>query len=654
MNYIKRLWNHIDFDRVFWCFTIIIICRSDFINYASTEYCFRLIAWIVLGIYYCIRWGFARRQNRLTAFALLIPGIFLLYYLISTDYFSYFSYYNYTVGLLGAILIIQYGLVIKNMISKHKLPRITVLVLLLFLMVLGGMFSPQGEKQRYLVLFLIILPYVFASFTAKQLKSVFYGMIDGLCIGFIICQGYACLHRPYTHFNGAGIRYIAIYNSCAEASQSYLLFYIGYLVKGMLLQHRKEKRLPGIIYTFAVWFMAAFTLAFLYLTGGRCETLAIIAVTPVALWTFYIIKKKRLIQGLGKGLLHAVVLGCCSLVLFPVAYMAIRWIPAYANSPDYVDSVGNRSNSLMTKELGGSFLYDFEWDILNIQPDDSIYSPKYITFEQCLYGTLGRIVPGLQSWLFPRINDKLCEAEIARAQYYYDQGYMTLGRLLSSVKSYCASYKQSVPSYYQELEEKMNSSSRAYEQAAFGIVYAGTYGNASGCEDIYASGIAGNDEYLTALRVSLLSDYDDASERGESEESYWYTIDDSYTSMELRIAIHRYGLKHLNLFGHADGTFQFYAVERSGYVAPHAHNIFLIHGYDYGIISMVFMILTFLVTIIFSLGAAWKNKEIYMIFPCLLVIGLTVMGWFESGFTYKNAYTTILFLAIMLFHKETI
>jgi hypothetical protein len=133
--------------------------------------------------------------------------------------------------------------------------------------------------------------------------------------------------------------------------------------------------------------------------------------------------------------------------------------------------------------------------------------------------------------------------------------------------------------------------------------------------------------------------------RGDSEEYPWYT-NENYpgNGMELRMAIHEYTISKLNYVGHPNDSFCMWV--RPGVKQPHAHNIFLIAGYNFGIPTMILMALLFAVTFLVAMYNAIRFGKVEYLLPALLVAGMTVFGWFETGFDYKTGSMMWMFLCV--------
>ena len=119
--------------------------------------------------------------------------------------------------------------------------------------------------------------------------------------------------------------------------------------------------------------------------------------------------------------------------------------------------------------------------------------------------------------------------------------------------------------------------------------------------------------------------------------------------MDLRLAIHAWTWGKINLVGHANDS---YAMYPSSWHIVNPHNIFLNVGYYMGGVPMLFMFAAFIILIVTSLSSYWKTKELYQAVPALIIIGMTIFGWFETGFGYGNSYSILIYLCAMIWKKD--
>ncbi len=638
----KKIWDYlktIHVERWVWCIAIAMFCWTDVSDYHHMVNNKKLCVWIVLGLYYAYKLGGLKRENRILTIAGLLAGGGFCTFLIKQNVFSSYIYYNYTIGMLGVVLILQYGLLIKKFIRERKRPEFSVVTILFLLMLLFTQASPMSEKNAYGVMFFVLLPYACMELSEQRRRDIFRGMIDGLCLGFVICQGYTFLYRPYV-ITGNGSRFKSFRDYCTAAGVSYMQFYIGFLLKYVILFEEDHRKWPRIL----CFWLAGFTLSLMYLTGGRSPVLGSMAVTAVAIawcyrnhfwrhrWELWIFK--------------CMAIGVLSLALFPVAYAGTRYLPTIINNPDLQDSEGNRINSFATVHLKQKFLYNEEWGFWSVKAGDPVDSVKYITFPECVGDTLCRVIPGLDSILMPIIGDDIFEDKVARATFLLEEGKISAYGACELVRDYCALYGQEIPEYYREYFEMFGEDLYAASDIALKPAGKVVSGNVTNRKDLGT--------FSGLLRVHA-ADEEKVEEktpgRGDSIETGWFDPEEGYSSMQLRNAIHLYTLGKLNLFGHERLSFAMYYLKGDEIYAGNTHNIYLQMGYDYGVPAMLLMAALFVLLGLEAWTESKKQGGAYLL-PLMLVLGLSIFGWFECGFGCGNGISTCIFVSAVLWRNE--
>ncbi len=206
-------------------------------------------------------------------------------------------------------------------------------------------------------IFLYFLFFYLADFSKEGLNQLFIGMIDGILLGFLLIQGRAFLYRPYDV-----LRYEGAYSNANINALFYAFSYCAVLCKlyyAKLTRSRKSLRIVLLVFAGLLWGLA-------FLTGGRAALL-----TMAALTFLYILfqaiscqRKKWKMFFRSAAALVTAALVC----LFP-AYLLVRYIPAWVNSPIYFES-------------------DHEDN--KIQEGDPVNSEKYIKFRDVLEMNMGR------------------------------------------------------------------------------------------------------------------------------------------------------------------------------------------------------------------------------------------------------------------------
>lgn len=625
-------------DRLVWCIATAFLCWTEVQNYH--EYIFWQRIWIMagVGIFYCLKLGYFAKGKRLFCFLATAAGAALTVHLVQTNYYVGYYYLNLPIGVFTTVLLNLFILVIYNAIKERRFPLDISPALLLVLLLLVKQSSVYDYKQYYLYMLITFLPFILMKKGYRTRGCMLNGMLDGMCIGFFLIQGYAWMHRPY---NYEDIRYTGISNACTTMSRIYLAYFAAWLIRYVQAARRKLNFFNAIHRVFC-WLMAAFVLSLEYLTGSRSAVLAMILMTVIAVAVRYIRPKEKWWKNIGKFILWPVncaCIGLVSLALFPTAYASVRYLPAYFNQPDYMDATGYRLLSRPIQEWGENFGWNFEYDeVYAVMAGDDVDSPKYAAFADCASYNLGRIIPGAEEYLAEALGEELLESNLTRVEYYFEQGMYT-----QEQRDWWVAYWNSV---YGESEsagqdaESVNGEDVLRSDSTISSTYKliiekllSTLVLRSDAEEISA-------DTLEAAEPIVLGS------RGDSAEYPWYTAEEyPGNGMALRLAIHEYAISKLNTEGHKDGTFAMWVTSWNS--QPHAHNIFLIEGYDFGIPSMMLMILLFAVTFLIAMYNAIRFGRAEYLLPALLVAGMTVFGWFESGFTYKTGITMWIFLCVI-------
>lgn len=609
-------------DRLVWCIATIALCWTEVQNYH--EYIFILRMYILAGVgaFYSWRLGCLAKGKRVLCGIVTLAGIGLTINLVRNNFYVNYMYMNLPLGIFITVLANLYVLVIWDAIQERKISWNMGPSLVLVLMLLAMQNSVYDYRQYYLYILISLLPFVMMKKEECSRSYMLNGMLDGMCIGFLVVQGYAWMHRPY---NYSSIRYTGISNVCTTMSRIYLPFFAAWIIRYVQVAYQKLNVFNGILRMFC-WLMATFVLALEYLTGSRSAVLSMMFMTALALAVRYVRIKEQWWKRIGKFCLWAINCACVgivSLALVPLAYQSVRYIPAYFNEPDYVDYKGYRLNSVPVQKWGERFDWNFEYHDYAIKVDDPIDSPKYATFEEAVSFNIGRIIPGMESYLENVLAETLLESNLERAKYYLEQGVYGQSRYESEVAYWSEVYN--VIDKSDVIEQSNNDVIRAYTSIV---------------ETLLDNLVLRIDAEAIAVDEVPVQE---GVGRGDTAENPWFT-EYSGNGMSVRNAIHKYAISKLNIEGHEVGTFSMWL--NPGNNQPHAHNIFLIAGYDFGIPTMILMILLFIVTFLVSMYNAIKFGKLEYLLPALLVIGITVFGWFESGFDYWTGIMMWVFLCV--------
>ena len=196
-------------------------------------------------------------------------------------------------------------------------------------------------------------------FSREDKEALTRAMVDGTIASFFILQTFAYLFRPYdrTRYHGAFVNsnMMALY---------YLIIYCMVLVKLHLLHAKGAKWGWKLFYGVG----AAGLLGFQFLTICRTSWVCSIVITLYYGWT---VLHRTWGEKIRKVVLRGCALGLSAVVLFPVVFWTVRWLPTIHPHPIW------HPGEWQTDSV-------FSWD-----PPDS---EKYVEMDEFLEDALGRIV----------------------------------------------------------------------------------------------------------------------------------------------------------------------------------------------------------------------------------------------------------------------
>ena len=626
-------------DRLVWCLAAIGLCWSEVQNYHEYIFCQRMYIMVGVGTFYCLKLGCFTKGKRIWCSIATVLGAAFTAYAVGTNLYNTYYYLNWPIGLLATVTLNLYVLVIYDCIKERRFPFSPNPSMVFILMVIAQQFSVYDYRHYYLYMLLGLLPYIMMKKGIRTRNSMLKGMIDGMCIGFFLVQGYAWMHRPY---NYRDIRYLAFSNDKTTSARIYLAYFAVWITRYVQIAS-KENTVWNALGRVFTWFMSTFVLALVYLTGSRSTVLAIMAMTAIAVAVRYYRSKDTWYKRLGKcglWLANCICVGLVSLALFPTAYVSVRYLPAYFNEPDYYDAVGYRMLSKPIQKWGEPYGWDFEYDDFAVKKDEARESVRYTTFEEAVHYNLGRIIPGADDYLEEVLGDELLYSGLSRAEYYYEQGIYDITEYEEQVKTLKSDYGP------EAVDDGTSNVNTEKIQLDTNKKVVKLYQNL--LEKLIGT---------IVLRVNANEEIDglEAIGRGDSKENPWFEVGEyPGNSSPLRTAIRQYTIGKLNVRGHAEGTFQMWA-EATWDRIPHAHNIFLIFGYDFGIPTMILMVLWYITAILVCLYNIIKYHRTEYLYLVLLAMGMIIFGWFESGFYYKTgvfAYMTLATVYTDVLHRK--
>ena len=615
-------------DRLVWCLAAIGLCWCEVQNYHEYIFYQKMYIMVGVGAFYCWKLGcFTKEKHIFSGIATLIGAAFTAY-AVHTNLYNTYYYLNWPIGLLVTVTLNLYVLVIYDCIKERRFPFSTNPSMVFILMVIAQQFSVYDYRHYYLYMLLGLLPYIMMKKGVRTRSCMLNGMIDGMCIGFFLVQGYAWMHRPY---NYSAIRYLAFSNDKTTSARVYLAYFAVWITRYAQIAS-KENTIWNALGRVFTWFMATFVLALVYLTGSRSTVLAIMAMTAIAVAVRYYKPKDVWYKRLGKcglWLANCICVGLLSLALFPTAYVSVRYLPAYFNEPDYYDAVGYRMLSKPIQKWGEPYGWDFEYDEFAVKKDDAKESVRYTTFEEAVHYNLGRIIPGAEDYLTEVLGDELLYSGLSRAEYYYEQGIYGVKKYEKQVKTLKSNYG---PEAVEDGKSNVNTEKIQLDTDKKAV-------------NLYQNLLEKLLDTLV-LRVNANEEIErlEAIGRGDSSENPWYKEGEyKRNGVALRSDIRKYTVGKLNMNGHVAGEFQMWYSKSD--IIPHAHNIFLIFGYDFGIPTMILMELWYVTAILVCLYNIVKYHRTEYVYLVLLAVGMMIFGWFESGFYYKTGIFTYMTLA---------
>ncbi|MCM1096822.1 MAG: hypothetical protein NC427_02025 [Ruminococcus flavefaciens] len=302
---------------------------GDFVKYKIPY-----IVWSVAGVIgglLIVPIAFDRREAFLKADTIVIAlGIFFMGYCVIHTFISFF---------------------VEKRRPKFYRPLFVIWVVMLLLMIFSK--SNFLWPECYFVLFLC---YYLTPQTQEQRSNVYVGVVNGIILGFICIQTHSLLCRPYDILRYCG-------NFCNPNNNSvFLCFCLAALfAKILFVTREKRKRAVTVLY----FLLTGACYSFICMTMCRSGYLATFVITLFFLYAYCRIRQRKVFFRTG------VILVALFVTLFPVTYLAVRYVPTI--HPHVV------------------FYYQEGYSEARVHSWDERNSSKYITFEQVLKGIFGRM-----------------------------------------------------------------------------------------------------------------------------------------------------------------------------------------------------------------------------------------------------------------------
>lgn len=289
----------------------------------------------------------------------------------------------------GAVAVFVVGIAVIRMIRERQQLKavfagFSMLMLLFVVMSLLMSISPMGEiwPVCYLVLFGL---FYMIPFSAGERRELWKGMADGQIIAFFILQIVAYGFRPYDE-----VRYEGMYANCNMNALFYLMTYIALLYRSHVLRWQEKRenvavsRTRNLVKMF-LWVLTAGMWGFILLTMTRTAMIMLVVITGLyGVVEFIVFFREKIWQILLRG--AALALGV--LVLFPVVYLTVRWLPTILHHPVW---------------------FEGDYSVDKVHSFDPADSEKYVSWEEVIESLLGRMGAKV---LYTSAEPKRVEAEM--------------------------------------------------------------------------------------------------------------------------------------------------------------------------------------------------------------------------------------------------
>lgn len=210
-------------------------------------------------------------------------------------------------------------ILIRTFLEK-KAPRMNWFFMVLWvIMMLGMVFSKNDNTWPFW--FLVIFGcFYLTEYSAEELEALFTGMLNGIIIGFCIVQGFATMFRAYDQ-----IRYVGMYTNSNMNALFYLMVHTAILGKW----YQFKRKGAALRWRLLAAVGSGALLAYGFLTVGRTAVMTMLVNTLLLTVLLFFDERgqeirRRILKAAGRlttALLAAV-------VLFPVVFFSVRWIPA--------------------------------------------------------------------------------------------------------------------------------------------------------------------------------------------------------------------------------------------------------------------------------------------------------------------------------------
>lgn len=288
-------------------------------------------------------------------------GIFFVGFCLSIPYarenYPYFGKWitaGINVGIYGFIVLRN----LYRFFAEKKHPQIRIPYFVLWLVMLVGMVISRNDSAWPLWFLVMFGSFYLTDFTSEEKDAICDSIMNGIIIGFCIIQGFATMYRAYDT-----IRYTGMYTNSNINALFYMMVQLALLGKWYKFVQTKAAYFWRVLAAMGSGLM----LAYCFLTIGRLAFgVMVINVFVLAYLLLKMDQHKKLIRYAKRVSFVFLV----PVLLFPIVFYSVRWIPAYVNSPILLE--GDEPN-----KIDG-------WTVINDE--------RYVEMDELLEESINRIL----------------------------------------------------------------------------------------------------------------------------------------------------------------------------------------------------------------------------------------------------------------------
>ncbi len=288
---------------------------------------------------------------------LCIPGV-VLGCAIGRKYWLYpGQWYTAVINMAVMGYLVLYIVWNRKMIkTQHRLNKVCFCVVISMLAVM----QLSVHETIWPVWFLCLFGCFYLIGLPREKEEAFLeGMLLGIMTWFFVQQTIAFGFRPYDY-----VRYKGLYSGETQNGVFYMIAFCAFTGMWLLLKKRKAGRVLRIL----CFLLSAGSVGFQMLTGGRASFFGLAAAAVLAYMAYDII----VCSSFRHWLLQGILLSICIVLLFPVVYGCVRYLPTVLHHPVWFE---------------GEYHEDY-----SVHSYDPWNSDRYISFEEALENNVGRIL----------------------------------------------------------------------------------------------------------------------------------------------------------------------------------------------------------------------------------------------------------------------